>query len=59
MATTKTKKLEGTRENHEDNSSLEQGLTKGTFYQVGTVMPVSTGSPVSVNKKSPGSEHGN
>lgn len=57
MATSKTKKLEGTRENHEENSTLSEGLTKGTFYQVGTVMPVTT-TPTSVNQKNRGAERG-
>jgi hypothetical protein len=60
MAVTKTTKkdMQGTRENHVEDSSPEQGITKGTYMQVGTVMPVSTSSPISVNAKKSGAERG-
>jgi hypothetical protein len=59
VAMTRTKdKGQGYRENHGEDSSPEQGVTKGTYMQVGTVMPVSTSSPISVNAKKSGAERG-
>jgi hypothetical protein len=46
----------GYKENHGDDSMVNK-TTKGTFYQVGTVMPM-TENAVSVNRKEPGHERG-
>jgi hypothetical protein len=46
----------GYKENHGEDSQTNK-ITKGTYYQVGTVMPM-TENAVSVNKKEPGAERG-
>jgi hypothetical protein len=58
MAMKRTKETQGYYENHGEDSAPEQGITKGTYMQVGTVMPVSTSSPISVNAKKSGAERG-